>query len=132
MKRSAVAVLIVTIPQTVLAQPYPAAASLNPTQTLGRDLFTQHCMVCHEHTQITAAGHFGPDISGQSLGGNDGALFNQISNGSPNMPGFKYTFDPEQIQAVVAYVKSLPAPATAPTRAAPAGGKSSEGDHHDD
>jgi len=35
-----------------------------------------------------------------------------ISNGTPNMPGFKYHFRPDQIDAIVAYVKTLPAPAT--------------------
>jgi mono/diheme cytochrome c family protein len=110
MKRSAVLFFMVAIPQIAWSQPFPAGASLNAQQKLGRDLFTQHCMVCHEHTQITLAGHFGPDISGQSLGGSEKALFEQISNGSPNMPGFKYVFDPDQIRAIVAYVKSLPQP----------------------
>jgi mono/diheme cytochrome c family protein len=132
MKRSAVLFLIAAIPQTALAQPYPADATLDATQKLGRDLFTQHCMVCHEHTQLASAGHFGPDISGQSLGGKDDALFNQISNGSPNMPGFKYVFDPQQIRAIVAYVKSLPTPAATATRVVPQGEKPSQGDRHDD
>jgi mono/diheme cytochrome c family protein len=136
MKRSAVVFLIVALPQSLSAQPFPAGGSLNATQKLGRDLFTQHCMVCHEHTQINMAPHFGPDISSQSLGGQDKALFDQISNGSPNMPGFKYVFNPQQIQAIVAYVKSLPAPPSPPApgtaRAAPRDEKPSQGDRHDD
>ena len=132
MRRCAVplfAVLLAAIaPQTLAAQPYPAEDQLNAQQKLGRDLFVQHCMVCHEHTQITAAGHFGPDISGQSLGGKDNALFAQISDGSPNMPGFKYVFDPERMRAIVAYVKALPQPG----RPAPRAEKNSQGDRHDD
>jgi mono/diheme cytochrome c family protein len=107
----AIVLFIATIPQFAAAQPYPEEASLNATQRLGRDLFTQHCMVCHEHSQITMGAHFGPDISSQSLGGKDQALFEQISNGSPNMPGFKYVFDPQQIRAIASYVKLLPPPA---------------------
>jgi mono/diheme cytochrome c family protein len=126
MKRSAVVFLILAVPQVALAQPFPAGASLNAQQKLGRDLFTQHCMVCHEHTQITLAGHFGPDISGASLGGSDKALFEQISNGSPNMPGFKYVFEPDQIQAIVAYVKSLPQPVEPHTDKATRGSKSDD------
>jgi mono/diheme cytochrome c family protein len=38
-----------------------------------------------------------------------------ISNGTPRMPGFKYHFDPAQIEAIVAYLKTLPsAPVAAP------------------
>jgi len=126
MKRSALLFLVAAIPQSAAAQPFPAGDTLNATQKLGRELFTQHCMVCHEHTQINLAGHFGPDISGQSLGGNDKALFDQISNGSPNMPGFKYVFDPEQIRAIVAYVKALPQPE------APHGDRANRGSKSDD
>ena len=127
MRRCAVplfAVLLAAIaPQTLAAQPYPAEDQLNAQQKLGRDLFVQHCMVCHEHTQITAAGHFGPDISGRSLDGKDNALFAQISDGSPNMPGFKYNYTPAQIDAVVSYLKTLEPPAAEPAKTKPAGAK---------
>jgi len=36
-----------------------------------------------------------------------------ISNGTPRMPGFKYHFEPDQIEAIVAYLKTVPAPAAA-------------------
>ena len=120
--------LVAALPAAASAQPFPAEGTLYATQRLGRDLFTQHCMVCHEHTQITLAAHFGPDVSAQSLGGKDSALFQQISNGSPNMPGFKYMFDQQQISAIVSYVKLLPTP----PREAPREQKPSEGARHDD
>ena len=31
-----------------------------------------------------------------------------ITNGTPRMPGFKYTYNPDQIAAIAAYVKTLP------------------------
>ena len=31
-----------------------------------------------------------------------------ISNGTARMPGFKYTYTPEQIAAIAAYIKTLP------------------------
>jgi mono/diheme cytochrome c family protein len=44
-----------------------------------------------------------------------------IGNGTPRMPGFKYHFAPAEIEAIVAYLKTVPpsaaaatAPATAP------------------
>jgi mono/diheme cytochrome c family protein len=96
--------------QVVPAQPFPAEDSLSATQKIGRNLFTQHCVVCHVHTQITAGPHFGPALSGQSLGGQDDVMAEVVSNGTPNMPGFKYQFEPQQIRAIVSYVKALPLP----------------------
>jgi mono/diheme cytochrome c family protein len=43
-----------------------------------------------------------------------------ISNGTPRMPGFKIHFQPAEIDAIVAYLKTVPspsAPAPAPARA---------------
>jgi len=34
-----------------------------------------------------------------------------ISNGTPRMPGFKHHFESPQIDAIVAYLKTIPAPA---------------------
>jgi mono/diheme cytochrome c family protein len=39
-----------------------------------------------------------------------------ISNGTPNMPGFKYHFAPDQIDAIVSYLKTLPAPPARPAQ----------------
>jgi hypothetical protein len=36
-----------------------------------------------------------------------------ISNGTPRMPGFKYDFKPGQIDAIIAYIRTLPSPADA-------------------
>jgi len=55
-----------------------------------------------------------------TLGGNAEAIGQFISNGTPRMPGFKYTFKPAEIDAIVAYIKTIPAPAAT---AAPASGK---------
>jgi mono/diheme cytochrome c family protein len=54
-----------------------------------------------------------------TLGGNADALRQFISNGTPRMPGFKYTFKSAEIDAIVAYIKTIPAPA----EPAPASGK---------
>ena len=35
-----------------------------------------------------------------------------ISNGTPRMPGFKYHFEPTQIEAIVAFRKTIPTPPT--------------------
>ena len=39
--------------------------------------------------------------------GRDDLLRTFISNGTARMPGFKYTYNPEQIAAIAAYIKTL-------------------------
>jgi mono/diheme cytochrome c family protein len=114
MKRSAVfgnsgAILLLALPpQGGAAQP-TAGPALSPTQLEGRNLFTQHCVVCHVKTLVTAVRSYGPPLSKDSLGGQDDLLREQITNGSPNMPGFKYNFDAAEVSAIIAYLKTLPA-----------------------
>jgi mono/diheme cytochrome c family protein len=69
------------------------------------------CVVCHVKTLITAVRTYGPALSKQSLGGLDDVLGAFIGNGTSNMPGFKYSLAPGEIGAIVAYLKTLPAPA---------------------
>jgi len=90
-----------------------AGEALNETQKLGRRLFTQSCVVCHQKPQITSV-QYGPVLSRESLDGQDGALREVISNGTPRMPGFKFHFEPAQIDAIVAYLKSIPTPTPLP------------------
>jgi mono/diheme cytochrome c family protein len=97
--------------QGAAAQPFPATDALTAQQMQGRNLFNQSCMVCHVKLQITSPAKYGPDLSKEALGGDAAVMREVISNGTPNMPGFKYHFEPDQIDAIVAYLKALPAPA---------------------
>jgi mono/diheme cytochrome c family protein len=101
--------------QTAAAQPFPAADTLTPQQLQGRNLFNQSCMVCHVKLQITSPAKYGPDLSKNVLGGQETLMREIISGGTPNMPGFKYHFEPDQIDAIVAYLKALPGPAPSAT-----------------
>jgi mono/diheme cytochrome c family protein len=106
-----IALLMLATPmQTAAAQPFPAADALTRQQLQGRNLFNQSCMVCHVKLQITSPAKYGPDLSKNVLGGHEAVMREIISNGTPNMPGFKYHFEPDQIDAIVAYLKALPGP----------------------
>ena len=96
------------------AQPFPASDMLNAQQLRGRNLFNQSCMVCHVKLQITSPAKYGPDLSKNALGGQETLMREVISNGTPNMPAFKYHFEPDQIDAIVSYVKMLPVPPSNP------------------
>lgn len=104
------ALVLPVLPRSVLAQGAAAPAPLDDTQKLGQRLFYQSCVVCHVKPQITS-GQYGPVLSKQTLGGQEEALRAFISNGTSRMPGFKFQFEPGQINAIVAYLKTMPAPA---------------------
>jgi mono/diheme cytochrome c family protein len=80
---------------------------LNDQQQLGRRLFEQSCGVCHTRPTLIS-GMYGPELSKINLGGQEDLLRMFISNGTARMPGFKYTYSPEQIAAIAAYIKTLP------------------------
>lgn len=108
-------VAVLSLPLAVAQQP---ARAQSDQRALGMRLFNQSCRVCHTKPQLTSP-QYGPALSMNTLGGNADALHQFISNGTPRMPGFKYTFKPAEIDAIVAYIKTIPAPA----ETAPASGK---------
>jgi mono/diheme cytochrome c family protein len=106
---------------SVLSQGASAVeANLTEQQQLGRRLFEQSCGVCHTRPTLIA-GLYGPELSKESAGGREDVMRDVISNGTPRMPGFKHTFNPDQIAAIAAYLKTMP-PGTQdiPTARAPA------------
>jgi mono/diheme cytochrome c family protein len=83
--------------------------TLDDKQLLGMRLFNQSCRVCHTKPQMVSP-LYGPELSQSSAGGQEGVMRDVISNGTPRMPGFKYHFEPTQIEAIVAYLKTIPTP----------------------
>jgi mono/diheme cytochrome c family protein len=105
---------------TVLPQVASAQAGLDDTQRLGQRLFEQSCGVCHTRPTLVS-GLYGPALSKEAAGGRDDVVRDVISNGTPRMPGFKYTYDANQIAAIAAYLATMPVPAAAPAPARPQG-----------
>jgi mono/diheme cytochrome c family protein len=100
---------------------FAAEDRLNEQQKLGWRLFEQSCGVCHTRPTLVAR-MYGPELSRESASGREDLMREIISNGTARMPGFKYTYNPKQIAAIVAYLKTLP-PGTQdlPTARTPAG-----------
>lgn len=113
-----VAALYVALPlgcNGQMASAYAQPASFNPTQREGLRLFSQSCGVCHTVIQQRAR-QYGPVLSRDTLGGDDELISEYIRNGTPRMPGFRYYFDNDQINAIVQYIKTIP-PQPAPAGA---------------
>jgi mono/diheme cytochrome c family protein len=97
-------VLLAGLPQLAAA----AETELNDQQKLGWRLYETSCGVCHTRPTLIA-GMFGPELNQDSAGGREEVIRDVITNGTPRMPGFKYTYNPDQIAAIAAYVKTLKA-----------------------
>src|SRR3979411_546569 len=104
-----IALFLLTLPQGAWAQPAETGTPLDDTQKLGQRLFYQSCVVCHTKPQITS-GQYGPVLSKDSLNGQEDVMREFISAGTARMPRFRFQFEPPQINAIVAYLKPVPAP----------------------
>src|SRR6516162_2275955 len=90
-------------------------ASFTDSQKLGLRLFSQSCGVCHTLVQQRTK-QYAPVLSRETLGGDEELMREYISNGTPRMPGFRFNFEPDQINAIVSYIKTMP-PQAAPAAA---------------
>jgi mono/diheme cytochrome c family protein len=112
----------------LLAMSHAAAAQdVEQQHRLGLRLFNQSCRVCHTKPQVVSP-QYAPVLSMNTLGGKADVMREVISNGTPRMPGFRYDLKPAEIDAVVAYIKTIPAPAETPAAAPAKPGASREAD----
>src|SRR6266852_1718639 len=88
---------------------------LNETQRLGRQGFAQSCGICHLQPSLGVKS-YGPMLNKATAAGNDEVMRAFIVNGTDRMPAFKYYLKPAEIDAIIAYVKTVPAPAPDPQK----------------
>ena len=109
-RNAAILLLLLTVwTQDAFAQ--QADDTLNDTQKLGRQMFAQSCGVCHLPPAINAR-TYGPGLSKDTAGGSDEVIRGVISEGTPRMPAFKHYLQRGEIDAIIAYLKTVPATAT--------------------
>ena len=111
MTRNAAILLLLLTAWTQDAFAQQAEDPLNDTQKLGRQVFAQSCGVCHLPPAINAR-TFGPGLSKDTAGGSDEVIRGVISEGTPRMPAFKHYLQRGEIDAIIAYLKTVPATAT--------------------
>src|SRR5882757_10018903 len=110
--------IIASSAQGALAQP---ADNLTDQQKLGRQVFAQSCGVCHLPPALGAK-TYGPALNKEAGGGDDDVMREFITNGTPRMPSFKYYLKPDQIEAIISYMRTVPVQAAAAPARRPAGG----------
>src|SRR4029077_6164835 len=103
----------------LVASAQQAGDNLNEQQKLGRQVLAQSCGVCHLPPALGAK-TFGPPLNKTAGGGDDDIMREYIMNGTPRMPSFKNYLKSQDIDAIMSYVRTVPAPApAAPGSAAP-------------
>jgi mono/diheme cytochrome c family protein len=92
-----------------------ASADLTDPQRLGRQILAQSCAVCHLPSG-PGAKTYGPSLNKSTLPDDD-SIRETILEGTTRMPAFKYHLQPTQIDAIIAYLRTVPAPARPATPA---------------
>jgi mono/diheme cytochrome c family protein len=87
--------------------------ALSKEETAGKKMFYQRCSLCHlppvrDRTRSNAK-PYGPQLNGFVHDSQTEAQARQrIQKGSPGlMPGFQYGLEPEEIDQVIAYLKTF-------------------------
>ena len=81
---------------------------LSDVELTGKKLFVQRCALCHDLLGQPATTTVGPWIDGEVVKARgEDAVRQKILNGSPRMPGWRYTLKPQQIDSVIAYLKTV-------------------------
>jgi mono/diheme cytochrome c family protein len=122
MKHTALFGLFVLAASAQGATAQQAGDNLTDQQKMGRQVFAQSCGVCHLPPSLGAK-TYGPQLNKEAGGGDEDVVREFITNGTPRMPGWKFYLKPDQIDSIVAYLKTVPvqAASAAPARrAAPA------------
>jgi mono/diheme cytochrome c family protein len=91
-----------------LAHAQQSGGELDATQLKGQQVFAQSCGVCHLPPTLGAK-TYGPPLNKASAAGSDEALRIIIANGTERMPAFKYYLNASEIDAIIAYVRTVPA-----------------------
>ena len=106
---------------TITAQQAQSPRALNPNEKSGRSIFQTRCAMCHvgqqpasEMANPTAERRpatLGPLLS-KTNASDEMKLRQKIKDGSRLMPGYKHTLNDEQIDQVIAFMKTVEQPLT--------------------
>lgn len=99
------------------------ADNLTAQQRLGRQIVAQSCAVCHLPAG-PGAKTWGPALNKSTLPDDDDTIRQNILEGNTRMPAFKYFLQPTQVDAIVAYLRTV----AAPSRPAPSAHSKTEVD----
>jgi mono/diheme cytochrome c family protein len=102
-------VFLAIFPLAARAQQSNTEKPLNDVQKLGQRVFQQRCGICHAPAR---AGFqmYGPFLYKDLVNGSEDPIKEIIRSGSNKMPGFKFSLQASEIDAIVEYLKTVPKP----------------------
>jgi mono/diheme cytochrome c family protein len=85
-----------------------ARPSLSESALKGRTLWVQRCAYCHDGVGTPTYHTLGPWLGAETVKP-DREVFvrEKIARGSARMPGFRYTLQPDQIDQLIAFLRSV-------------------------
>jgi len=91
--------------------------ALSENEQIGRAIFQQRCAYCHDGVGQPTYRTMGDWIGGETVQavGVD-AMKAFINTGTVRMPGFQYALDSKQMDALIAFIKTIPASEKPPQR----------------
>ena len=102
-------IFLAIFPLAARAQQANTEKPLNDVQKLGQRVFQQRCGICHAPAR---AGFqmYGPFLYKDLVNGSEDPIKEIIRSGSNKMPGFKFSLQASEIDAIVEYLKTVPKP----------------------
>lgn len=81
--------------------------ALTDVELKGKGMFQQRCSVCHLPLVVDNDGTYGPKLSAETVTGKEPVIREFIRRGTSRMPGFQYGLTSEEIDSIIAYLKTV-------------------------
>lgn len=106
----ALALVLASFPVGLAGQGSGSPKALSSQQKEGRRVFQQKCALCHLPVGSGDGQPYAPKLSKAPVVRSEASARQLIENGSPLMPGWKYTLTADQITNILEYMKTLDLP----------------------
>jgi len=84
-----------------------SANGLTEVELKGKGMFQQRCALCHLPRSYDDDSTYGPQLSAATVTGKEAVVREFIRQGTAQMPGFQYGLTPEEIDSIIAYLKTV-------------------------
>jgi mono/diheme cytochrome c family protein len=88
------------------SQTTPPPGPLTERELNGKKMLQQRCSICHLR-QLPSDRMYGPPLNAGTVNGKEAAVRELILKGTPRMPGFQYGLASEQVDNIIAYLKTI-------------------------